>query len=52
MEGDNAGKMDPVLYLPFFDFECLNDSLQKDFENFDYDDFTESEFNYYHMLVE
>ena len=42
------GETDPVLYLPFFDFECLRDNMV----DFDYDDFTESEFNYYNMLVE
>ncbi len=45
--GDGMGDTETVLYLPFIDFDCLKNNLT----DFDYDNFTESEFRFYNMLV-
>ena len=42
-KGEEMGENDPVLHLPFLDFECLKDNIN----DFDYDNFTDSEFNYF-----
>ena len=43
LEGDSVGENDPILFLPFLDFDCLKDNII----DFNYDNFTESEFNHY-----
>lgn len=46
--GKNAGKVEPVLYLPFINFQCLSDNLP----GFELKDFTESEFKHYYTYVQ